>query len=196
MAVGTLSSVISRIMTKLPDYGMLLKFLMIPLNELPWATTNTFFPDLIAGTFSFYHSGITRSIVVFKLCKLRQMYLSEGKLFWIDILIPLIEMRTSLILRIQLWWRNVKASPPNLDLFFSMLFHSLKLVQSLKSTVMSFVESPILDNWDIVTVKFVSSIVESLNCSTENGSIDHVEVESVLFKNFSCFGGFLNSIEG
>ena len=175
---------------------MLLRFLTIPLNELPWATINTFFPDLIAGTISFYQSGITRSMVVFKLCKLRKGYLSEGKLFWVDILIPLIKMRTSLILRIQLWWSNIKASPPNLDLLFSMLFHSFKLVQSLKSSVMSFVESPILDNGNIVTVKLVCSVVESLNCSTKNGSIDHVEVESILFKNFTCFGGFLNSIEG
>jgi len=46
---------------------MLLSFFTMALSELPWATTTTLFPDLMAGTIYCYQYGITLSIVIFKL---------------------------------------------------------------------------------------------------------------------------------
>ncbi len=62
-----LSSVISKLWICVLYSETLLNFLTIPLSELPWATTNTPLPDLIAGTICSYQQGNTRSIVNFRL---------------------------------------------------------------------------------------------------------------------------------
>jgi hypothetical protein len=52
------------------------------------------------------------------------------------------------IAHIKLWWRDVVTASPNLDLSFTVLFSSLRLVQTLKCTVGSLVKSPALLKWN------------------------------------------------
>lgn len=45
---------------------------------------------------------------------------------------------------------------------------------------MSLVESPILDDWDVVAIEFLSCIVEGLNGSGEDRSIAKIELIAIL----------------
>lgn len=93
----------------------------------------------------------------------------------------------------QFWGRNIEASSPNLNLFLAVLFHSLELVEALESSIVSFVESPVLVDRDVVAVKFISSVVKSLDSSRQDGSIADVELKAVLLQRLACFDGLLDS---
>ena len=58
---------------------------------------------------------------------------------------------------------------------------------------MTLIESVVLDDWNMVAIYLVGSIVESLYCSGKNGSVANIEFVSVLFESFSCIDGFLDS---
>jgi len=74
----------------------------------------------------------------------------------------------SCVVVFKFWRRDIEASSPYLDLIFSMLFDSFKLVESLQSSIMSLVKSPILNNRNVMTIKFFSSVVESLNSAGQS----------------------------
>lgn len=76
---------------------------------------------------------------------------------------------------VEFWGRNIEASSPDLNLFFAMLFHGFKFVETLKSSVVAFVESPFLDDGDIVAVNFVSRIVEGLDGSGKYRGVADIE---------------------
>ena len=76
--------------------------------------------------------------------------------------------RMPLIVNGDLGWRNIVASSPDLDLLFTMLLYSFQFVQPLKSSVMSLVEPPVLDDRNVVTVDLISCVVEGLDGSGED----------------------------
>ena len=50
-----------------------------------------------------------------------------------------IESWVSLVIKVKIWWWDVKASSPESDLLFSMLGCSFSFVQSLKSAIVSLI---------------------------------------------------------
>lgn len=76
---------------------------------------------------------------------------------------------------VEFWGRDIEASSPDLNLFLAMFLHGFKFVETLKSSVVTFVESPFLDDGDIVAVNFVSRIVEGLNGSGKYGGVADIE---------------------
>lgn len=111
----------------------------------------------------------------------------------VEVFIALILERMSFVAEFELRRRDIVASSPDLHLFFSVLFNSFKFVEALKSSVMSFIESPVLDHWDVVAINFVRSIVEGLNGASKDRGIADIKLVSVLSEGFSCVDGFLDS---
>jgi hypothetical protein len=99
----------------------------------------------------------------------------------------------SFVVELESRWWNIEASSPNLDLLLTVLFNSLQFVQALESSIMSFIESPILNNWNVVAIKFISSIVESLDSSGEDRCVADIKLISILGQYFSCLDCFLDS---
>mgnify|MGYP006346155083 FL=1 len=58
---------------------------------------------------------------------------------------------------------------------------------------MSFVESPVLCNGDVVTVQLISQIVKCLNGSCEDGRVNDIKPISVLLECFPCLLSFSDS---
>lgn len=58
---------------------------------------------------------------------------------------------------------------------------------------MSFVESPILDDRDVVAIEFLSCIVEGLNGSGEDRSIAKIELIAILVQSLACLNRLLNA---
>lgn len=193
MAVGMFNSTISLLYKNLPSFEMLFKYLTMALNEFPWATIITFLPDLIVGTIVSFQNGKTLSIVSFKLFWLIKRYLSFWEQCWINVLVFSIEFWMSLVVFVQFWWRDIEWSSPNLDLFFSVLLDGFDLVESLQGTVVSFVQSPRLNDWNVVAIKLVSGIIECLDSSGQDRCVGNIELESVLLQGFTGFDGLLDT---
>lgn len=58
---------------------------------------------------------------------------------------------------------------------------------------MPLVESPILDDWDVVAIEFLSSIVEGLNGAGEDRSIAEIELIAILVQSLAGLNGLLNA---
>lgn len=58
---------------------------------------------------------------------------------------------------------------------------------------MSFVEPPILDDWDVVAIEFLSSIVEGLNGPCEDRGIAKIELIAILVESLACLYGLLDA---
>lgn len=90
-------------------------------------------------------------------------YLGFGKEVSIDAVVSLVEDWMPFVSEFELRGRNIVASSPNLHLFFTVFLDSLHFVESLQGSIVPLVKAPVLDNWDVVTVYFVCSVVEGLN---------------------------------
>lgn len=95
-------------------------------------------------------------------------YFSTRQQSRVDIFISLIIFGVSLIVLVKFWGRDIITSSPNLHLLLTMFFNRLYLVKTLQSTIMAFVESPIFDDWNVVTIDFIRSIVIGLDGSSEH----------------------------
>lgn len=94
-------------------------------------------------------------------------------------------------LKLRRW--DIIASSPNLHLILTVFFHSFQLVETLQCSVMSLIESPILDDRDVVAIKFLSGIVEGLNGSGKDRSIAKIELIAVLVQSLARLNGLLNA---
>ncbi len=99
----------------------------------------------------------------------------------------------SLIIFLKFWWRNIEASSPNKHLLLTVLFNSFHLVQPLQCAVVSFVQFPWLDDWNIVTIKFIGCVVECLNSTSKDRGVANIEIETVLLEDLACLDCFLDS---
>lgn len=97
-----------------------------------------------------------------------ECYLCSRKERSINIFISFVVFGLSLIVLLQFGRRDIIASPPDLHLFFAMLFDSLQFVETLKSSIVTFVQPPILDNRDIVAVNLISCIIIGLDGSGQH----------------------------
>jgi len=61
-----------------------------------------------------------------------------------------------------------------------MLFSGFSLVKTLKSTIVSLVESPVFNHREMMAAEFISNIVVSHDCSGQDRGVDDIEVKSVL----------------
>lgn len=86
----------------------------------------------------------------------------------LDVLVSFVVAWEPLVRFFKFRRRNVITSSPYLHLLLPVLFHCLKFVKSLKSSIVTFVESPVLMNGNVVTVKFVGRIVEGLDSPCED----------------------------
>ena len=59
---------------------------------------------------------------------------------------------------------------------------------------MSFVESPTLDNRDIMAIQFISCVVEGLDCPCKNGCIANIKLIAILMKCLSGLNGLLDAL--
>ena len=81
-----------------------------------------------------------------------------------------------IIIDVESRWRDIVASPPNIDLVVAILLGSLSFVEALERTVMPFIKPPMLMVFNPVQVKLISDIVPSLDGSLENRCVAHVKL--------------------
>ena len=86
--------------------------------------------------------------------------------------------------------RDIITSSPDLNLSFTVLGSSLRFVQSLESTIMSFIKSPGSDNREVVASKLIGSNVVGLDSSSKNRGEDNIKFESSLLEVLSGFSSF------
>ena len=99
----------------------------------------------------------------------------------------------TLVVFIELGGRNIKAPPPDMHLFLTVLLDCFKFVKALKCSVMPLIEPPGFDDWDVVTIEFLGCVVEGLDGAGEDRGITKVECEPILLEGFACLGGFLDA---
>lgn len=92
------------------------------------------------------------------------------------------------------WWRgDIIAAPPDLHLILPVFLHGLQFVQSLQCSVVSLVESPVLDDGDVVAIEFLSRVVESLDGPCEDGGVADIELIAVLLQGFTRLDSLLDA---
>lgn len=74
-----------------------------------------------------------------------------------------------------------------------MLLHSLHLIQPLQCTIVSLIQPPGFDDWNVVTVQLVGGVVECLDSSSQDRSVADVELETVLFEHLAGLNGLLDA---
>jgi hypothetical protein len=99
----------------------------------------------------------------------------------------------SLVVFVQFWWWNIEGSPPNLHLFLSVFFNSLKLVQALQGAIMPFIKFPTLNDRNVMTIKLIGGIVKSLNGPGQDRRITDIKLKAILLKGLPCLHSLLNA---
>mmetsp|Transcript_22109 Transcript_22109/g.46541 ORF Transcript_22109/g.46541 Transcript_22109/m.46541 type:complete len:229 (-) Transcript_22109:62-748(-) len=89
--------------------------------------------------------------------------------------------------------RNIVGATPDEDLILPMLIHGLLLVQSLKSSVVAFVELPRLGGGDPHEVGFLEDVPEGADGAFLEGREGDVGDDSGFFDEFSGFDDFFVS---
>ena len=74
----------------------------------------------------------------------------------------------TLIIESKFRGRHIEAASPNLNLFFTMLGCSLCLVETLESSIVTLIESPVLVYWNVVATELSGNRVIGHNSSGEN----------------------------
>jgi len=100
---------------------------------------------------------------------------------------------TSLVCKFKSRRRGRIRSSPDFNLSFTMFFSGFSFVKTLKSTIMSLVESPVFNHREMMAAEFVCYIVVSHNCSGQDRGVDDIKVKSVLLKGSSSNSSFLNT---
>ena len=80
-----------------------------------------------------------------------------------------------------------------MNLFLPMFFDCLEFIKSLQSPVVTFIKPPILNDWDVVAIYFVRSIVEGLDGTSQDRGIAEVELETILLEDFTSVDSLLDS---
>lgn len=110
-----------------------------------------------------------------------------------EISVPLIVLGMPGIIFFECGRRDIIAPSPDFDLILSVFFHGFKFVEPLQSSIVSLVEAPVLDHWDVMAIELLGSIVESLDCPREDRGIANVELISVLLQHLACLDCLLNA---
>ena len=76
-----------------------------------------------------------------------------------------VEFRMALIIKGKFRGRNIKAASPQFNLFLTMLSSSFGLIETLKSTIMTFIKSPMLLNWNVMAAELSCNCVISHDCA-------------------------------
>lgn len=111
----------------------------------------------------------------------------------VDISVSLIIFGVSLVVLIELGWRDIIASSPYLHLLFAMFLNSLQFIQTLQCTIVSLIESPISNDGDVVAIDLISSIIIGLYGPCEYWSIGDIELIPILMECLPCFDSFLDA---
>lgn len=89
--------------------------------------------------------------------------------------------------------RDIVAAPPDLHLILTVFLHGLQLVQPLKCSVVPLVESPVLDDGNVVAIELLSRVVEGLDGPGEDGGVADVELVAVLLQGLACLDCLLDA---
>ena len=95
----------------------------------------------------------------------------------------------SLVTIVQGWRRHIVTSSPYKDLVLAVLGCRLRFVETLKRTVVSLIEAPVLDMVDPVEVKLVRDGVPCLDGPLQDGRVAGVEEEAVFLEHLACLDG-------
>ena len=76
-----------------------------------------------------------------------------------------LHVRITLITGLKGRWLDVKGTTPNLDLSFAMFGCRVSLVETLKRTVVTLVQTPGLVDRQPVAVKLVKYVVKRVDCA-------------------------------
>ncbi len=101
--------------------------------------------------------------------------------------------RMSGIAILQLRRRNIIASSPYLNLFLAMFLNRFEFVQSLQCSIVSLIEPPVLDDGNVMAIKFLSGVVKGLDGSGEDGRIADIELISILLQRLACLDCLLDA---
>lgn len=89
--------------------------------------------------------------------------------------------------------RDIVAAPPDLHLILTVFLHSLQFVQPLQCSIVPLVQSPILDDRDVVAIELFSSVVEGLDGPGEDRGVADVELVAVLLQGLACLDCLLDA---
>jgi len=129
-----------------------------------------------------HHAGSYRVIPVWKhtvTCCLKR--LSTGQSVWWNMLVHLLEWRVALVAHIKFWWWDVVTTSPNLDLRFTVLFSSLRLIKTLERAVWSLVESPTLLERNPKKPHLACNVIVCFYGALKSWSVGQIKVESLFF---------------
>lgn len=159
-------------------------------RELPQALS---FPLLLRELSCWSSKGApVRSSILDSKC-LTDNFCFREQLSWHPRAVTLIMNRMSLIVDIQGRWRNIEAAPPKLYLLFPVFLDSFELVESLQSSIVSFVKPPVFNDRNVVAIKLVGAVVEGLYSPSENGSETDIELIAILLQGTASLHGFVDA---
>lgn len=100
---------------------------------------------------------------------LRQNTCGEGGIFWI-------EPRVPLVVPLHHWWWIVVTTPPLKHLLFTPLLGGLLLVETLQLSIVPFIESPMLINWNPIKIHLICDIIKCDDCPFQHGCVADVKL--------------------
>lgn len=122
-----------------------------------------------------------------------QGYFCPGQLLRSEAAVPLIVFGVSGIVEVELGRGDIEAPPPDLDLILAVFLYGFEFVESLQRAVVAFVESPVLDDGDVMAVELLCGVVEGLDGPGEDGGVADVELVAVLLQRLAGLDGFLDA---
>lgn len=102
----------------------------------------------------------------------------------------------SFVISAKLWRWDVIRSSPLQYLRFTVFGGGFGLVESLKSTIVPLVQSPVLVVGNPGQIELVGDCVVCLDGSLENGAIANIEMETLFSEEGSSFNGLADSVFG
>mmetsp|Transcript_19338 Transcript_19338/g.26833 ORF Transcript_19338/g.26833 Transcript_19338/m.26833 type:complete len:230 (-) Transcript_19338:142-831(-) len=115
---------------------------------------------------------------------------SERNIFLRNIFVTRILSGVHLRIFIQRRWGDIIRSTPNQNLVFPMFINSFLLIEPLKCTIMPFIQTPGVHNWDIHEVQFFKDNPQGLNGTFQSGSVGNIKGISCLSKKLATCKGF------
>lgn len=120
-----------------------------------------------------------------------------GKLFWEDMTsVTRVVGRVMRVGSIHYRRRDVIASAPDQDLIFSVLVDSFLFIESLKSTVMAFIQFPVFRDRDPHEIRLLQNMPQGSDCTLQERGKRNVCRQSFLLDKLPSFDDFFVALWG
>mmetsp|Transcript_3420 Transcript_3420/g.6417 ORF Transcript_3420/g.6417 Transcript_3420/m.6417 type:complete len:298 (+) Transcript_3420:148-1041(+) len=93
-------------------------------------------------------------------------------------------------------WRrgDIVRSSPNQHLFLSVFFNCFLFVQALQSSIVTFIQSPSVDDGNVHEMQFFENNPQGFDGTLQCGSVSHIKGVSCFLQKFGTIVSFLESL--